>query len=244
MPSGRRHQADELELPWRPRCLSLFERVDGAAAGGEHRVEHVHARVRQPGRQPLVVVDRRVRPPRRGRSRGGRRARLAAAAGSRRPSRGRRAAPARPRPRRKPRAVRGLERGLDLDLVDRQLARDLDGHDRRGLEQRLAEVAMSVSRSRRTVSRSASTGCSTTDQPARGTAAMLVRHGASQHRAESRDRDPEAPRRAAWPSGPSTAACSRSATRTFWPRRGRLKLRVEAGALGGELIAYGRPDSR
>ena len=35
-----------------------------------------------------------------------------------------------------------LERSLDLDLADRQLPRDLDGHDRRGLEQRLAEVAV------------------------------------------------------------------------------------------------------
>ena len=41
-----------------------------------------------------------------------------------------------------PEARRGLERSLDLDLPDRQLPRDLDGHDRRGLEQGLAELAV------------------------------------------------------------------------------------------------------
>ena len=44
--------------------------------------------------------------------------------------------------------------------------------------------------------------------------------------------------RVAWPSGPQTRACWRQRDTYFAARRGRLKLRVEQGALGGELIAY------
>ena len=98
-PLGRRHQADELELPG-AGPLEVVQRVHGAAAGGEHRVEHVHARV---AAAPAAAArnSRPARaPPRRGRSRGGRRGRPAAAAGSPRPSPARRGAPARPPPRR------------------------------------------------------------------------------------------------------------------------------------------------
>ena len=43
-----------------PALLELVERRYRAPAGREHRVEQVHARVRKPVRQALVVVDRFV----------------------------------------------------------------------------------------------------------------------------------------------------------------------------------------
>ena len=116
--------------------------MDRAAAGGEHRVEHVHARGREPGRQPLVVVDRHVV------------LLVAIDADVADPGVGQQAQEALDHPETgaqdgndrdlvaQPQARGRLERSLDLDLADRQLPRDLDGHDRRGLEQGLAELAM------------------------------------------------------------------------------------------------------
>jgi homotetrameric cytidine deaminase len=56
------------------------------------------------------------------------------------------------------------------------------------------------------------------------------------------DRDPEATVARCVGMGATDAGVLRQTDTYFMARRGRLKLRVEEGALGGELIAYGRPD--
>ena len=56
---GGGDQADDLQMPG-AGGFQVLERADGAAAGGEHRIEHVDPGVGQPGRQALVVVDRLV----------------------------------------------------------------------------------------------------------------------------------------------------------------------------------------
>jgi len=56
------------------------------------------------------------------------------------------------------------------------------------------------------------------------------------------DRDPEATAARCARLGATDAGVLSQRDTYFPARRGRLKLRVEEGALGGELIAYGRPD--
>ena len=225
---GRRHQADELDLPG-ARLLELLQRVHRAAACREHRVEHVHAGVGQPGWQPLVVVDRDVL--------------LLVAVDPDVADAGIGQQPQEALDHPQPGAQDGydrdlvaqamaagdLERRLDLDLLDRQLPRDLDGHDRRGLEQRLAEVAVRVSRSRITVSRSARTGCSTTLSIS-GTAAMLsggrlARYGGMNVELKARDPDPEETAAAASPSARLYRRHAAPARHVLCGPRGRLKLR-------------------
>ena len=117
----------------------MMQSVHGAAAGREHRIEHVHARAREPRRQPLVVVDRHV-------------LLLVAVHADVTDARIRQQSQEaldHPEPcaqhgdnrhlvAQPPRCCR-LERRLDRHLLQRQLARDLHGHDRRTLEQRLAK---------------------------------------------------------------------------------------------------------
>ena len=57
------------------------------------------------------------------------------------------------------------------------------------------------------------------------------------------DRDPEATAARCVSLGATDAGVLSQRDTYFPARRGRLKLRVEAGALGGELIAYGRVDA-
>jgi len=140
-PLRRRHQADELDLGG-AGALEVAERVNRAAPGGEHRVEHVHTGLREPGRQSLVVADRHVL------------LLVAVDADVPDPGVGQQAQEALDHPEAgaqnghdrhlvaQAQARRGFERGLDLDRLERQLARDLDRHDRRGLEQRLTERAV------------------------------------------------------------------------------------------------------
>ena len=120
--------------------LEVSERVDGAAAGGEHRVEHEHARVGQPRRQPRVVVDRRV---------GGLVARHAEVTDARVGQQPQEAVD-HPEPGAQhrhdhdllgePCAARRFERCLDLDLDDRELTCRFDREDRGALEKRVTEA--------------------------------------------------------------------------------------------------------
>jgi len=57
------------------------------------------------------------------------------------------------------------------------------------------------------------------------------------------DRDPEATFARCWALGATDGGGLVQRDTYFMARRGRLKLRVEEGALGGELIAYRREDS-
>ena len=127
--------------------------MHGAAAGRQHRVDDEHVRVVQPRRQALVVLEGLVRL-------------LVAIEAEMADARVREQAQegldhAEPGAQHrhdgdllgKPAAGRPLERGLDLDGLDGQLARRLHGEDRRGLEQRLTEVPVAGRASRDSVRR-------------------------------------------------------------------------------------------
>ena len=138
---GGDHQAHQGE-PVRAGRLQLVEGVHGAAAGGEHRVDHEHVGVGQAGWQALVVVDRAVL------------LLVAVDAHVADAGAGEETQEAVDHPQagaqhRHDRDLGGeaaaggpLERGLHLHLRHGQAARGLDGQDRRGLEQGLAEVAV------------------------------------------------------------------------------------------------------
>jgi homotetrameric cytidine deaminase len=61
---------------------------------------------------------------------------------------------------------------------------------------------------------------------------------------KARDADPDGTAARCTALGAHDAGVLRQTDTYFSSRRGRLKLRVEEGALGGELIAYRRPDAR
>ncbi len=156
-----------------------------AAAGGEHRVEHVHARGRQPRWQPLVVVDRDVL--------------LLVAIDPDVTDAGIREQTQEALDHPEAGAQDGHDRDLVarvvepvvsssgvwiVDVLERQLTRDLDGHDRRGLEQRLAEVAvgrLTVAHHRQSIGEDGMLD----DCERFGHGCDAIRHGASQHRAQS-----------------------------------------------------------
>ena len=141
-------------------------------------------------------------------------------------------------------AVHRLERGLDLDVLDGQLARDLDGHDRRRLEHGLAEVA--VARVSVTHHRQAIGQHGVVDHFHHfGHGAMLPSPAMARVNVELKafDRDPETTASRCLDLGAADAGVLSQRDTYFAARRGRLKLRVEEGALGGELIAYRREDN-
>ena len=61
---------------------------------------------------------------------------------------------------------------------------------------------------------------------------------------KARDPDPSVTAARCLALGASDQGVLTQSDTYYASRRGRLKLRVEEGALGGELIAYGRPDAR
>src|SRR3984885_3814829 len=61
---------------------------------------------------------------------------------------------------------------------------------------------------------------------------------------KARDTDPEGTLSRCLALGASDQGVLAQSDTYYASRRGRLKLRIEEGALGGELIAYGRPDTR
>ncbi len=61
---------------------------------------------------------------------------------------------------------------------------------------------------------------------------------------KARDPDPSGTAASCLALGASDQGVLAQSDTYYASRRGRLKLRVEEGALGGELIAYGRPDAR
>ncbi|MFZ0972814.1 MAG: cytidine deaminase [Solirubrobacteraceae bacterium] len=61
---------------------------------------------------------------------------------------------------------------------------------------------------------------------------------------KARDPDPSGTAARCLALGASDQGVLTQSDTYYASRRGRLKLRVEEGALGGELIAYGRPDAR
>ena len=61
---------------------------------------------------------------------------------------------------------------------------------------------------------------------------------------KARDPDPSGTAARCLALGASDQGVLAQSDTYYASRRGRLKLRVEEGALGGELIAYGRPDAR
>src|ERR1700733_964803 len=61
---------------------------------------------------------------------------------------------------------------------------------------------------------------------------------------KARGTDPEGPLSRCLALGAADQGILAQRDTYFTARSGRLKLRIEEGALGGELIAYGRPDAR
>ena len=138
-PLGGNHEAHERELLG-AGGLQAVERVHRATAGREHRVDHIDEGVRQAGREALVIVHGAVLllvavDPHMPDARAGKQSQEPvdhAQPGSQ--HRHDRDFPG------KAAAGCGLERRLDIDGGRGEVARGLDGEDRRGLEQRLAKL--------------------------------------------------------------------------------------------------------
>ena len=243
----RGYEADELGA-FRARSLELVQRVHRAAAGGEHRVEHIHASIGEAAREPLVVVDRYVlllvpvdadvADP--GVREQAQEALDHAKAGAQHRHDRHLVA--------QPEARRVLERGFDVHLLQGKLPRDLNCHDRGGFEQGLAEVAVgrvAVAHHGEAIGQDrVLDDCQVAFHGRDAIRAILSRAVMADLNVElkARDPDPEATAARCLNFGAVAAGTLRQTDTYFHARSGRLKLRTHDGDGASELIAYQRQD--